>query len=56
MAHSESASSPDTSDESRWNTWVALSAERERETARRFRLVLPIVAMCAVAGLYLLVR
>ena len=55
MAHSESASSADTSDDSRWNAWVALNAERERETARRFRIALPIIATCAVAGLYLLV-
>jgi hypothetical protein len=56
MAHSESASTPDTSADARWTAWLALSAERERETARRFRIVLPIIGVFAVAGLYLLAR
>lgn len=56
MAHAESASVPDPSVDVRWNEWMALGARREAETARRFRLVLPIIAALAIAGLYLLAR
>lgn len=56
MAQSESASSPDASFDVRWNEWMALGARREAETARRFRIVLPIIAALAIAGLYLLAR
>ena len=56
MAQPDSASTPDPSFEIRWAEWIALGARRERETARRFRIVLPIIAAFAVAGLYLLAR
>ena len=56
MAHPESASSPDPAFELRWAEWLALGARREAETARRFRIVLPIIAASAVAGLYLFAR
>lgn len=56
MAQPESASVPDPSFDIRWNEWMALGARREAETARRFRIVLPILVAFAVAGLYLFAR
>jgi type IV secretory pathway TrbF-like protein len=56
MAQPESASSSDTSFDVRWNEWMALGARREAETARRFRIVLPIIVAFAVGGLYLFAR
>lgn len=55
MALSESASTPDPSFDVRWAEWMALGAQRERETTRRFRIALPIIAVLTIAGLYLLV-
>ncbi len=56
MAHPEPAPSPDASFEVRWAEGIAVGARRERETTRRFRIALPIIAAFAVAGPYLLVR
>ena len=56
MAQPESASSSDASFDIRWNEWMAHGAQREAETARRFRIVLPVIVAFAVGGLYLLAR
>lgn len=55
MAQPDVPSSSNTSFDARWAEWIALGARRERESARRFRIALPILAVLAAGGLYLVV-